>query len=46
MVKTVQYGDFPALCDQLLDEVELTGVTVEVIRNGRPYADGASERQH
>jgi len=34
----VQYEDFPKLNDQLLDEVEQTGVTMEVIRNGKPYA--------
>jgi hypothetical protein len=33
----VQYEDFPKLSDQLLDEVEQTGVMVEVIRNGKPY---------
>lgn len=36
MVKLVNYEDVPAMCDQILDEVESTGVIFQVQKNGRP----------
>jgi prevent-host-death family protein len=37
-MKLVNYEDLPAMCDELLDEVESTGITIEVVKNGRPCA--------
>jgi antitoxin (DNA-binding transcriptional repressor) of toxin-antitoxin stability system len=36
-VRTINYGEVPKLCAQLLSEVESTGVTIHVIRNGKPF---------
>jgi antitoxin (DNA-binding transcriptional repressor) of toxin-antitoxin stability system len=36
VVKLVKYEDVPAMCDQVLDEVETAGVTFQVQKNGRP----------
>jgi hypothetical protein len=37
MVKLVKYEDVPAMCDQILNEVEATGVTFQVQKSGRPW---------
>jgi hypothetical protein len=37
MVKLVKYEDVPAMCDQILNEVEATGVTFQVRKGGRPW---------
>jgi hypothetical protein len=37
MVKLVKYGDVPAMCDQILEEVETAGVTFQVQKSGRPW---------
>ena len=34
-MKLVKYEDVPAMCDQILDEVETAGVTFQVQKNGR-----------
>jgi hypothetical protein len=36
-VKLINYEDVPAMCDQLLAEVELKEVIFEVRKNGRPW---------
>jgi hypothetical protein len=35
VVKLVKYEDVPAMCDQIVDEVETAGVTFQVQKNGR-----------
>ena len=35
-MRLVKYEDVPAMCDQILDEVETAGVTFQVQKNGRP----------
>jgi antitoxin (DNA-binding transcriptional repressor) of toxin-antitoxin stability system len=37
-MKVVAYEDVPTLCDELLDEIETTGVTIQVVKNGRAIA--------
>jgi antitoxin (DNA-binding transcriptional repressor) of toxin-antitoxin stability system len=37
-MKMVKYEDFPGLCDQLLHEVEMTRVTIQVVKGGKPIA--------
>jgi len=36
-MRTVEYEDVPKLCAQLLGEIESTGVTIQVMRNRKPY---------
>jgi antitoxin (DNA-binding transcriptional repressor) of toxin-antitoxin stability system len=36
LVTLVDYEDVPAMCDQILDEVETAGVTFQVLKGGRP----------
>jgi len=37
-MKVVAYEDVPRLCDGLLEEIETAGVTIQVVKNGRPIA--------
>ncbi len=34
----VRYEDVPGMCDQLLDEVEMAGVTIQVVKDGKAIA--------
>ena len=36
-MKLVDYEDVPAMCDQILEEVETAGVTFQVQKSGRPW---------
>jgi prevent-host-death family protein len=35
-MKTVDWNDFPAVCLELIDEVEVTGQTIEITKKGKP----------
>jgi antitoxin (DNA-binding transcriptional repressor) of toxin-antitoxin stability system len=37
-MRQVEYADVPTICDQLLEEIETTGVTIEIVKNGIPMA--------
>ena len=37
-MRQVEYADVPRLCSQLLNEVETTGATIQIVKNGRPMA--------
>jgi hypothetical protein len=37
-MRQVEYADVPTVCDQLLEEIETTGVTIEIVKNGIPMA--------
>jgi antitoxin (DNA-binding transcriptional repressor) of toxin-antitoxin stability system len=37
-MKNVNYEDVPALRDQLLHEIDTTGVPYEVLKDGKPIA--------
>ncbi len=37
-MKTVEYEDVRRLCDELLNEIETMGITVEVVKDGKPFA--------
>jgi antitoxin (DNA-binding transcriptional repressor) of toxin-antitoxin stability system len=34
--KTADWHEFPAICLELIDEVEASGQPIEITRNGRP----------
>jgi len=36
-MKTVNDEDVPALTDELLQEIESTGVTILILKQGRPF---------
>jgi hypothetical protein len=36
-MKVVKYEDVPKLCKRLLAEIDVHGVTLEVMKNGTPF---------
>jgi antitoxin (DNA-binding transcriptional repressor) of toxin-antitoxin stability system len=35
-MKSVDWNDFPGICLELIDEVQVTGQSIDITRDGRP----------